>query len=109
MADMDKYADEMLTDEELDNVAGGTWQELQELYSAMAGDRVLSKYLKTSKRDNINLEEIAKVLKEKLGIDFLYGTLDRKNEYTHNGQKIDHHKLVEFCKRYDDITHFLYS
>ena len=103
----EKFADEMLTDEELDNVAGGTRQELQELYSAMAGDRVLSKYLKTSTRDNINLEEIAKVLKEKLELDFSYGTLDRKNEYTHNGQKIDHDEVVDFCKKYDYIIHHM--
>ena len=27
MADMDKYADEMLSDDELDNVVGGTFEE----------------------------------------------------------------------------------
>ena len=35
-ADKDKFADEMLTDDELDNVAGGTVGELEDLASAMA-------------------------------------------------------------------------
>ena len=43
MAVENKFADEIMSDEELDMVAGGTKQELQELYSAMASDRIICK------------------------------------------------------------------
>ena len=102
MAVEDKFADEMLSDEELEQVAGGTKQELQELYDAIAGNSILSGYLKKSTRDNIDPEEIARVLDEKVNVGFLYGPLDRNNAYISvRDVNIPHEEIVEACATYN--------
>ncbi len=100
----DKFADEMLSDEELDNVAGGTAQELSEVYNAMAGTRGLSKYLKNSKPGNIDVNEITTILKDKLSLDVQYNPNEaNKYIYSHWGktQNITQNELVAYIKDYD--------
>ena len=93
---------EAMSDEELDKVAGGTKQELQELYDAMAGNPILCGYLKNSTRENIDPEEIARALDETMNVGFLYGPLDRKNEYISViNVNISHEEIVEACATYD--------
>ena len=102
MAKEDKFADEIMSDEELDGVSGGNKQELQELYDAIAGNSLLSGYLKKSTRDNIDPEEIARVLDEKLDVGFLYAPLDRKNAYISViDVNISHEEIVEACATYN--------
>ena len=102
MAEEKKFADEVLSDDELNGVAGGTKQELQELYDAIAGNSLLCGYLKNSTRDNIDPEEIARVLDATYSIGFAYGLLDKKNEYTSVvNVNLSHEEVVEACATYD--------
>ena len=102
MAKEEKFAEEMMSDAELNGVSGGNKQELQELYDAIAGNSFLSGYLKKSTRDNIDPEEIARVLDEKVNVGFLYAPLDRKNEYISvRDVNIPHEEIVEACATYN--------
>lgn len=94
--------DEIMSDEQLDNVAGGTQQELNELYNAINEVGMLKKYLKNSKPGNIDVNEIHNILKEKLAVEFKYNA-NGANEYEFylGGQKTDHSIVVNEIKRYE--------
>jgi len=69
----DKFADEMLTDGELDGVAGGTVAEFNDLCSAMANNPFVKKILEASAHmpvgNVINKEVVKYFLKENLNIE----------------------------------------
>ena len=94
MADMDKYADELMSDEELDQVVGGR-------YSETAGDSAFlniyglcGKYTEEDIYfdDGTSQEEDVKAGWAKVGVDFHYhGSplfCEKSNEYYINGNKV---------------------
>lgn len=94
--------DEIMSDDELDNIAGGTYQELNELYGAINSVGMLKKYIKNSKPGNIDVNEINNILKEKLGVELKYNA-DGANQYEFylGGQKTNHSTVVNEIKRYE--------
>ena len=103
MADKDKFADEVMSDEELDQVAGGTVAEFDEICSAMANNPFVKKILGASSHmpvgNVINKEVVKYFLKENLNIeaDISIGVLGTGIGSYHNTYK----DLTE--KRY--LTH----
>ena len=117
MADEKKYADEMLTDEELDKVAGGTYAEAEEL-QALFGYRVSNnsysrkkaKSVSTSSSSEIisynkSFSEVESWLKEHLNIDanlhythFWPWTKADPNTYSRNGVSLTHEQVVAEVK-----------
>ena len=116
MAEKDKIADEMLTDEELDKVAGGTYAEAEEL-QALFGYRVSTNNSRTSKNRvgpvssseiisyNKSFSEVESWLKEHLNIDanlhythFWPWTKADPNTYSRNGVSLTHEQVVAEVK-----------
>lgn len=97
MTEKDKYADEMLTDEELDGVAGGSWTE-----SNILGN-ILPRINKRYDRRLMNATEMQRWLKDNLNIDAkIYdgGCDERSNVYTLNGETISHNEVCQMCRDY---------
>ncbi|MBR0288548.1 MAG: hypothetical protein IJQ82_06170 [Selenomonadaceae bacterium] len=107
MAVEDKYADEMLTDDELDKVAGGTydeWLELAKFFpsgnwsngtsAGAVGIRASGKsykdedWIKDWLKRNLNIEA------EIDGTRFLFYRGSR-NTYTRNGESLTHEQVVK--------------
>ncbi|MBQ4403090.1 MAG: hypothetical protein II857_01640 [Selenomonadaceae bacterium] len=103
MADKDKIADEMLTDDELDQVAGGTGEETNELRSLFG-----FKINPLTEREYFRRNEdyVQFWLKNRLNID---ATLNYKggwftsagpNSYSRNGESLTHAQVLEEAKKY---------
>lgn len=93
--------EEILSEEELEQVAGGNKQEINELYHGMAKSHFLQGYLKNSRPGNVDMDEIAKALKEKFGVD-LYYNANGENLYINKlGEKITHAHIADLCNNYD--------
>ncbi len=91
MAEKDKYAGEMLSDEELDNVAGGTLHEY-----AYLTDILPATYSLTGR---MTPEEAEKWLKDNLNIDAIINNKDQNtpNVYKRDGKTLDHWDVVREC------------
>lgn len=102
----DKFKDEMLTDDELDGVVGGSNREYSQIYNAISTNSAINggetyKYY--------NVDAIKTVLKEKLGIDaeintdFSSNRLDLgnvANKYTRNGESLTQAEVLKLIKAY---------
>ena len=113
MAEKDRFADEILSDEELDNVAGGTYAEAEEL-QALFGYRVSNNSRKSQIRIgssseiisyNKSFSEVKSWLKEHLNIDanlhythFWPWTKADPNTYSRNGVSLTHEQVVAEVK-----------
>ena len=101
----DDFADEILSDEQLDNVTGGTSFEYH----------ILSKLLTPEPNDGLVIshkmteDEVKNWLKTNLNIDATinakvvfhnYGPSEDPNVYTQNGQTITHADVVKQCKAF---------
>ena len=112
MAVEDKYADEMLRDEELDQVAGGTYaeaEELQALFGYTVGvSKAGKKRIRTSSEIisyNKSFSDVESWLKEHLNIDanlhythFWPWTKADPNTYSRNGVSLTHEQVVAEVK-----------
>jgi len=108
MAEKDKFADEKLSDEELDQVAGGTVGEYDELRDLFG---TVKRHVSSGGRNahtfegRLTDEEIKSWLKEHLNIDaqinykrwFPWQDGD-PNVYTRNGQSLTHEQVVKEIK-----------
>ena len=108
MAEKDKYADEKLSDEELDQVAGGTVGEYDELRDLFG---TVKRHVSSGGRNahtfegRLNDEEIKSWLRSNLNIDaqinykrwFPWQDGD-PNVYTRNGQSLTHEQVVAEVK-----------
>ena len=108
MAEKDKYADEKLSDEELDQVAGGTVGEYDELRDLFG---TVKRHVSSGGRNahtfegRLNDEEIKSWLRSNLNIDaqinykrwFPWQDGD-PNVYTRNGQSLTHEQVVKEIK-----------
>ncbi|MBR3747721.1 MAG: hypothetical protein IKN27_12250 [Selenomonadaceae bacterium] len=87
----DDFADEILSDEELDNVTGGTYDEVSELNDMLAPRnndtaRVMSE------------EELKNWLKENLNIDAtFYNDKNTPNVYTRDGKTLTQSEVLFRC------------
>ena len=105
MANEDKYADEMLTDDQLDNVVGGTRAETQELMTAMyksVYNADISGLDLTPADVNVYLKNELEAGLASFGINSKVdvglngtGVGEKANEYyTQKGNKITHEQLM---------------
>ncbi|MBQ3444793.1 MAG: hypothetical protein IJG33_16295 [Selenomonadaceae bacterium] len=108
MAVQDKFADEKLSDEELDQVAGGTVGEYDELRDLFG---TVKRHVSSGGRNahtfegRLNDEEIKSWLRSNLNIDaqinykrwFPWQDGD-PNVYTRNGQSLTHEQVVKEIK-----------
>ena len=94
MAENDKYADEILSDEELDNVAGGTYNETAEDSAFLNIYGLCGKYTRNDilYDDGTSQEEDVKAGWAKVGVDFHYDgnplLWEKSNEYYISGNKV---------------------
>ena len=105
MADKKILDNEMLSDNELDNVAGGTFDERADLQHAI-GKIYLSAW-RDEEFTYLPSDKVAPYLKEHFGIDatinqgkYLYAlhafvTKDKPNEYSRNGQTLTHQQVLD--------------
>lgn len=100
--------DELLTEEQLDSVAGGTTEEFEEIISAMSANRKLFSKLKeilSAQGENISLkdmkEPVAQILSG-LGIDAKLNFDSSKNSYKDfkNGRLLSHNEVISKIKNY---------
>lgn len=112
MAEKDKFADEKLSDEELDQVAGGTYaeaEELQALFGYTVGvSKTGKKRIRTSSEIisyNKSFSDVESWLKEHLNIDanlhythFWPWTKADPNTYSRNGVSLTHEQVVAEVK-----------
>ena len=91
--------DEVMSDEELEQVAGGSYYELHELCSVISQSRTLSKYMDSYS----DIDNVTKALKEGLGIDFTFRVFpNEKNSYrTADGFFITHDTVISMIFRLD--------
>ena len=108
MVEKDKFADEKLSDEELDQVAGGTVGEYDELRDLFG---TVKRHVSSGGRNahtfegRLNDEEIKSWLRSNLNIDaqinykrwFPWQDGD-PNVYTRNGQSLTHEQVVKEIK-----------
>ena len=102
MAVQDKIADEMLTDEELDGVAGGTWDEWQEIKEFFLYESCKKGLGSGSYKTYRSEEWIKDWLKRNLNIEaefdyykILCFTGGSPNTYTRNGESLTHEQVVK--------------
>ncbi|MBR4903611.1 MAG: hypothetical protein IKZ53_02995 [Selenomonadaceae bacterium] len=93
MADEKKIADEMMSDDELDNVAGGTVRESWEIFQL----------LKQKTNVSMGLYDLPDYLKKNYGIDAEidgYPDFDegRPNVYSLNGEPLTHRQVLNIIK-----------
>ncbi|MBR3747720.1 MAG: hypothetical protein IKN27_12245 [Selenomonadaceae bacterium] len=101
----DDFADEILSDEELDNVTGGTifeYDHLSKLLKPQSSDGLITPDLtqddvKNWLKTNLNID--AKINTEVL-FDYYGRTCEIPNVYTQNGKTISHDDVVKQCKAF---------
>ncbi len=105
----DKFADEMLSDEELDNVAGGTRAETREMDIALnkrlygldfsALDIAQADHMLYAKSDlESELTRLGVQFKIDVGKDGT-GVGEKANEYYYHGVKISHEQLMNIINK----------
>ena len=73
------------------------------MYNAIAGSRALRKYLKNSRPGNIDVNEIADILKKNIGADIKYNP-NGANEYKGTrGQSVSHDYMINWINSYDRV------
>ena len=105
MAKEDKFAGEVMSDEELDQVAGGTTGQTLEIIN------LIGRVVKDGNYDrNLGFWEVADYLRNNYKIeaqifydtDYLGTGLGNKaNTYTHNGKTITHQQVINVIKAYN--------
>ncbi len=105
--------DEILKDEELDNVAGGTVSETNDLRRTIGEVRLVHGYYNNEPKDfytYLSIGEVAPYLKEHYGIDatinlgeyYLAGhdyiTEGAPNKYSRDGQSLTHQQVLDIIK-----------
>ena len=110
MAEKDKYADELLSEDELDQVAGGNWKEfteLREILPTVSYQKNTRPFPRQVTR-NMNITEATEWLKSNLNIDtdisigdsfnpFSSGT---PNIYKRDGQELTHDQVIAEVKSF---------
>lgn len=105
---------ELMSDEELDQVAGGTVGELSEIFKAFSDNPFLKGVLDTGAHIPVFNDMMAKGtvgmwMKDKLGIEAKFhtglvgtGFLSSKNEYTdmYTGSPLTHEQVIDCIKSY---------
>ena len=105
---------EQLTDEQLDQVAGGTVKEYEEICSAMANNPILKSILETGSHvpisnqvDKVLVEDILKVemgIKADISLGFLgTGLGSKSNTYKdlrNGGRSMTHAEVINRIKQY---------
>ncbi len=92
MAEKDKFAGEIMSDEELDGVAGGTLGETVELFNVI------------NQKTNANYLDLPDYLKTNYGIDVIINVNQCQwngggaNEYRLNGEQITHEQVLDIIK-----------
>ena len=104
-----KFADEILTDEQLDGVTGGTTQEFEKIIQAISSNEDLVNKFKQALSDvpggNISLENMKEpvtTLLKGLGIDAKINLNSTLNSYkdTKTGKSLSHDKVISTIKNY---------
>ena len=106
---------ELLSEEQLDNVAGGTVAQLRELLNAVAGNSDVLKFLTGATELSTKIFPVANIplayamedQLKKLGIDsnisvgwFGTDTRESGNTYSRNGQGMSHEEVVQFIQHW---------
>ena len=107
-AQADALLKEKLSDEQLDEVAGGSFDENQEiLYAMMSVDPegtmdLLKKWIQDFKCNEVSLYALISQLVDKnisgTGLQFDGRAYDDPNEYRMNGKRITHRKFLDHLK-----------
>ena len=114
IAEEKKFADEMLTDEQLNGVAGGTYGEYKELRELLPMVEYYSRILpgthkKFKNSRYLTPNEVELWLKNELGIDAnidvgskwnLFDSAGEKNTYSRNGSSLTHSEVIAEVKNY---------
>ena len=108
MADKDKYADEIMSDDELDNVAGGSLKQTEEIlnlfdnYTRKGNNLGVSNILDFTARAGI-----APMLNTTREVTLLHPVTreriechEQPNFYTKDGRRISHEQAVEHLKNF---------
>jgi len=105
MAEKDKFADELMSDEELDQVAGGTNGEYDALRNAIGKVEVYRNLLATRVQEKtvglVGVDYMKKYLKQHYEIDaeislgFFGGSA---NVYKRNGESLSHQQVLDMIK-----------
>ena len=101
MKDEKILQDELMIDDELDNVVGGSQQELNDVYNGMTKSHFLSVGLKKSSPGSIDINEVSDILKEKFGIELYYNAHGKNLYKDGRGENVPHDKIVDLCTNYD--------
>jgi len=91
---------EQLSDEELEDVAGGNAEEIRDLYLALDDNPKLKHYMKNSRLGGVHSQEVSKALKEAFGIDFQYRSFITNIYETKDGKFLNHKQVLEMIKNY---------
>lgn len=101
MAKEDKYADEMLTDDQLDNVVGGTRAETQELMTAI----YKSVYNADISGLDLNPANVNVYLKKELEAELASFGINSKVDVGLNGTGVGEKANEYYTKKGNQITH----
>jgi len=105
----EKLQNEMLSEEELEEVTGGTMMEFTQILSTVVSNTSLMKDLKdilvNVTGGNLNLEEVRNALTgvcDELGIKAKISVYTNKNVYTDKktGKSISHDEVIKRIKNY---------
>ena len=109
MEDEKKYANEIMSDKELDNVAGGSWVQTCDdsvhlhhyglcryRYGEFTNSETMSYF-----QSSIFAEADVKQAWKKVGVDFV-PSFDRDNKYFINGKEVTHQEAMNHLNKFFD-------